>query len=184
MGERPNERMKLTRPAMPSQMRLLPLILTVVRTHGVPKLSTGVGLAVFVSSLLGQVAAVEPDNAVRIERVVEATIRHLATEYCASDPCYLSVNKKRPSESLIQRLTPSPHLVPVPADGFTEERTPEASWFLVDVGPVQILPDGRAQVGSSVGGVGGPIFMLCAYFLRDVEGTWTVMEDDTSCAVL
>jgi hypothetical protein len=117
------------------------------------------------------------------DRVTEFMFRHLATLYCTEKPCYITVDEKRPSDSMLKRLGSVPKLLAVPAGGFTVRNRPQPYSFLVDVGPLKFLSDGRAQVPTSVGGIGGPQVFVCTYYLHRLPKGWGIQDEETSCAI-
>jgi hypothetical protein len=117
------------------------------------------------------------------DRVAEAVFRYLAGRFCTHDePCHITVEEKRPPDSLLKRLRTVPELIPVPP-GFTMPDRSQPHGFLLDVGPVKFLSDGRAQVGTTVGGIGGPQVFVCDYYLRPTPKGWRVQNRETSCAI-
>jgi hypothetical protein len=142
-----------------------------------------VGLLVGLVTIADGVSS-ESLQASRSDAALSVAIRRVAGVFCKPEEwrqrCYLTVEGRRPEESLIRALRGVPGLVPAPVDGIPETAKP--AW-VIDAGRVRFVSTDRAEVGIAVM-AGNALFETCIHRLALVDGEWQYSPKEPTCPVI
>ena len=142
-------------------------------------------LWVTISSLFMLAVLADTVGASRIDvpdEPLEAAFRHIAGQICQRLPCYLAVEGKPPSESLLKRLRDLPNTRPVAA-GKGPHRPADDLALVINLRRLKFLPDGTARL-DELTTVGDRALSSCTHSLsRDHDG-WRVDRQKTMCDVI
>jgi hypothetical protein len=114
--------------------------------------------------------------------VLEAVVRHTAMPLCRKDPCYLDVDEKPASQTLLARLADLENVLPGPPSA----RQPKGRVVIVSLRSSKVLPEGGRSVWSSKSLiVSGKKYLFddCVFHLFPANGRWQVDDEKSLCAV-
>ena len=114
--------------------------------------------------------------------VLEAVVRHTAMPLCGKDPCYLDVDEKPASQSLLARIVDLENVqsAPPPAG------QPGMRLVIVSLRSPKVLPEGSRSVRSRKSlFLSGKRYLFddCVYHLYLANGRWQVDGEKSLCAV-